>query len=148
MIPGYSLAQGAKSLVMHNIDNIENHIYELKVSIKNLENKLEDTENQKTDYNKNIESVKNDLNVLSEKIKKTEAMINVCGKEITVVANLSKDIVLLSAKIGNLFQDEQDLKNYIESDIYQYIQSDFLTDCQKIRVQFSSLAIQSCENIL
>jgi hypothetical protein len=56
--------------------------------------------------------------------------------------------VLLSGKIGNLLQDEQDLKNYIESDIYQYFQSDLLTNCQKIRVQFSSLAIQSCENIL
>ena len=56
--------------------------------------------------------------------------------------------MLLSGKIRNLLQDEQDLKNCIESDIYQYFQSDLLTDCQKIRVQFSSLAIQSCENIL
>jgi peptidoglycan hydrolase CwlO-like protein len=80
MIPGYSLAQCVESLVMHKIETIENQISELKVIMQNLEYKLKDTENQKTNCSKNIENIKNDINVLSEKIKKTEAMVTTCGK--------------------------------------------------------------------
>ena len=59
MIPGYSLAQCVESLVMHKIETIENQISELKVIMQNLEYKLKDTENQKTNCNKNIENIKN-----------------------------------------------------------------------------------------